>query len=108
MQSGRQGSPSGQSSPEIEEIELPGVLTVRENGRSIVVTPAEVPLLIRQLRLARGWSQERLAAECGYTDAPRALISNIETGQRTLGLKTLGIIFAALGGSVEIGFYSPS
>lgn len=93
-------------SPEVVEIEVPGKIYVREGGRSVVLTTIEIPEFIRQYRLARGWTQERLAAECGYTDAPRALISDIETGRRHLGLKTLGILFSALGGNVEIGFFT--
>lgn len=49
---------------------------------------------VRQLRQARGWSQERLAAEVGID---RTYIGGVERGERNLGLRNVYKIAEALG-----------
>lgn len=107
MQSAGAGEIAGAGTPEVEVYDLPGVLVTTAEGTSIMLKPDEVPALIRQMREARGWSQSQLAAQAGYTNEPRKLISEVETGDRNLGLKTLSRIFAAFGGEVRIGFFTP-
>lgn len=107
MQSAGAGEIAGAGTPEVEVYNLPGVMVTTPDGVSIFVTPDEVPALIRQMREARDWSQSQLAEAAGYTNAPRKLISEVETGDRNLGIKTLSRIFAALGGEVRIGFFTP-
>ena len=52
----------------------------------------------RQLRQARGWSQETLADTIG---TPAAHISRIELGQINLTLELMARIATALGGNVQ-------
>lgn len=49
---------------------------------------------VRRLRLARGLSQEKLAAECGID---MRYLGGIERGQENPSLKVLGDIAKALG-----------
>ena len=63
------------------------------------VTVADVPLLVKTLRVAEGLSQKDLGERIGY---PAPVVGNIEQGSRKLGLKTLGDIAAALGYEVRI------
>jgi len=48
---------------------------------------------VRELRLERGWSQEKFALECGLD---RTYISGIEKGRRNVSLKNIGRICMAL------------
>lgn len=50
------------------------------------------------LRKAKGWTQERLAAELGCTTA---CISNYENGLRNIDLKTAARLANALGCTVD-------
>lgn len=49
---------------------------------------------VRQQRVERGWSQERLAEECGLH---RTYIGSIERGERNLSLLNIYKIGRALG-----------
>jgi transcriptional regulator with XRE-family HTH domain len=49
---------------------------------------------VRELRAARGWSQEELADRVGIH---RTYIGDVERGERNLGLVNLGRIADALG-----------
>lgn len=49
---------------------------------------------LRRHREARGWSQERLAGECGVD---HSLVSRIESGQRNATRDVLGKLCAGLG-----------
>ena len=80
---------------EEEEIELPGELMPEGNLR-LSNTPDDMPKLIAGLRRWRGMTQAELGNAIGY---PAPVIGNIEQGIRKLGLKTLGDLFAALGGN---------
>jgi transcriptional regulator with XRE-family HTH domain len=51
-------------------------------------------LRVRQLRQLRGWSQERLAKECGLH---RTYIAGIEHGERNVSLMNIEKIAIALG-----------
>ena len=53
---------------------------------------------VRQLRRARGWSQEALADRCGLD---RTYISGIERGRRNVSLRDIEVIAQALGVSVS-------
>lgn len=53
---------------------------------------------IRELRKARGLSQEAFAAECGLD---RTYISGIERGKRNVSLRNIQIIARALGISMS-------
>ena len=57
--------------------------------------------VIRALRLARGWSQERLANACGYD---RAYIGQLERGERWPTVEAIWYVLHALGaGWTEFG-----
>jgi transcriptional regulator with XRE-family HTH domain len=49
---------------------------------------------VRKLRLAKGWSQERLAEEAGLH---RTFVGGIERGERNITLATLGRLARAFG-----------
>ncbi len=53
---------------------------------------------VRELRKAKGWSQERFADICGLD---RSYISLVELGKRNLTLETIGVIARHLGISVS-------
>ena len=59
---------------------------------------AALGLEIREARLAKGWTQDDLAAAA---DTDRAYIGNLETGRRNPALSTLARIAAALGVNVS-------
>lgn len=50
--------------------------------------------VIRALRTKRGWSQERLALECGYD---RAYVGQLERGQRWPTVEAVWYVLHALG-----------
>ena len=50
--------------------------------------------MIRALRAKRGWSQERLALECGYD---RAYVGQLERGQRWPTVEAIWYVVHALG-----------
>jgi len=52
---------------------------------------------VRQLRSERGWSQERLAEECGLH---RTYVGGIERGERNVSLVNIEKIASALGVSI--------
>ena len=49
---------------------------------------------LRALRLARGWSQEKMAERCGLH---RTYVGAIERGERNVTLETLNALALALG-----------
>ena len=49
---------------------------------------------LRALRLARGWSQEKMAEKCGLH---RTYVGAIERGERNVTLETLNALALALG-----------
>ncbi len=49
---------------------------------------------LRTLRLARGWSQEKMAEKCGLH---RTYVGAIERGERNVTLQTLNALAVALG-----------
>jgi len=49
---------------------------------------------LRALRLVRGWSQEKMAEECGLH---RTYVGAIERGERNVTLETLNALALALG-----------
>jgi len=49
---------------------------------------------LRALRLARGWSQEKMAEKCGLH---RTYVGAIERGERNVTLDTLNALAVALG-----------
>ena len=49
---------------------------------------------LRALRLARGWSQEKMAEKCGLH---RTYVGAIERGERNVTLETLSALALALG-----------
>lgn len=49
---------------------------------------------LRAFRLARGWSQERMAEKCGLH---RTYVGAIERGERNVTLETLNALALALG-----------
>jgi len=49
---------------------------------------------VRALRLARGWSQEKMAEKCGLH---RTYVCAIERGERNVTLETLNALALALG-----------
>ena len=101
MQSGGEGTFNGTTDEvEEEEINLPGQL-LPGDGLRLSNTPDAMPELIRELRKMQGMTQAELGAAIGY---PTPVIGNIEQGQRKLGLKTLGDLFAALGGELYIEY----
>lgn len=53
---------------------------------------------VRELRKARGRSQEAFAAECGLD---RTYISGIERGRRNISLRNIEVIAKALGISIS-------
>lgn len=55
---------------------------------------AELPNRIRELRIARDWSQDQLAAACGCS---KAQISDLERGNRGLDIDWMRRIARALG-----------
>ena len=101
MQSAGGGEFSGTIAEiEEEEIDLPGQLLPGE-GLRLSNTPDAMPALIAGLRRARGMTQTQLGEAIGY---PAPVIGNIEQGSRKLGLKTLGDLFAALGGELYVEY----
>lgn len=101
MQSAEGGAFAGISEGvEEEEIELPGQL-LPGGGLRLSNTPDSMPELIAALRKMRGMTQGELGQAIGY---PAPVIGNIEQGSRKLGLKTLGDLFAALGGELYIEY----
>lgn len=54
--------------------------------------------VLRALRTARGWSQERLAHACGYD---RAYVGQLERGQRWPTVEAVWYVLHALGASWE-------
>jgi transcriptional regulator with XRE-family HTH domain len=52
---------------------------------------------VRELRRAKGFSQEGFAAECGLD---RTYIGGIERGERNLALRNIEVIAKALGISI--------
>lgn len=48
---------------------------------------------LRDLRKARGWSQERLASECGLD---RSYVGGVERGERNISLDNICRIAASL------------
>jgi transcriptional regulator with XRE-family HTH domain len=50
--------------------------------------------VVRALRLARGWSQERLANACGYD---RAYVGQLERGERWPTVEAIWYVLHALG-----------
>lgn len=85
---------------EEEEIDVPGVVLPGDKLR-LSNTPDAMPELIAALRKMRGMTQAELGQAIGY---PAPVIGNIEQGSRKLGLKTLGDLFAALGGELYIEY----
>ncbi|RIV19408.1 XRE family transcriptional regulator [Fibrisoma montanum] len=85
---------------EEEEVSVPGVVLPGE-GLRLSNTPDAMPALIAALRKWRGMTQAELGQAIGY---PAPVIGNIEQGSRKLGLKTLGDLFAALGGELYIEY----
>lgn len=59
---------------------------------------ADQPQSIASLRLAKGWSQARLAKEA---DTTQAQISKIERGMQSVGTDTIGGLARALGADPE-------
>ena len=53
---------------------------------------------VRQLRLRRGWSQEKLASEAGLH---RTYVGSVERGERNVSLDNIVAIARALGVSVQ-------
>lgn len=53
---------------------------------------------VRELRTARGLSQETLADKCGLD---RTYISGIERGRRNVALRNIGAIAKALGVGID-------
>jgi transcriptional regulator with XRE-family HTH domain len=53
---------------------------------------------VRELRKARGLSQERFAAQCGLD---RTYISGIERGRRNISLRNIEVIAKTLGISLS-------
>ncbi|HJT78990.1 MAG TPA: helix-turn-helix transcriptional regulator [Gemmataceae bacterium] len=53
---------------------------------------------VRELRKARGLSQEAFAAECGLD---RTYVSGIERGRRNVSLRNIEVIARALGISIS-------
>lgn len=53
---------------------------------------------VRELRKARGFSQEGFAAECGLD---RTYLGGVERGERNLALRNIEIIAKALGKSIS-------
>ena len=53
---------------------------------------------VRELRKARGWSQEEFAHQCGLD---RTYMGGIERGERNVALRNLERVAAALGISIE-------
>lgn len=49
---------------------------------------------VRELRLSRGYSQEKFAAHCGLD---RSYIGGIERGERNVALRNIDVIAGALG-----------
>ena len=49
---------------------------------------------VRQLRKARGWSQEVFAQQCGLD---RSYVGGVERGDRNIGLMNIGKMAEALG-----------
>jgi DNA-binding XRE family transcriptional regulator len=90
---------------EEEDIDLPGEVLPARNGEAggfrLSATPDQMPALIAGLRRWRGLTQAQVGEAIGY---PAPVIGNIEQGSRKLGLKTLGDLFAALGGELHIEF----
>ncbi len=56
-------------------------------------------LRVRELRMAKGYSQESFAAKCGLD---RTYISGIERGKRNVALRNIDAIAKALGVSISI------
>jgi transcriptional regulator with XRE-family HTH domain len=52
---------------------------------------------VRELRHARGWSQEAFADECGLD---RTYVGGIERGERNVGLRNIAVIANTLGVSI--------
>ena len=101
MQSADGGTFSGEANGiEEEEIDLPGQLLPGE-GLRLSNIPDAMPELIAALRKMKGMTQAQLGEAIGY---PAPVIGNIEQGRRRLGLKTLGDLFAALGGDLYIEY----
>lgn len=69
----------------------------------VSVDPEDVPKLIAAIRKGRSLSQTQLGSKMEST-YNRQVISNIETGQRKLGLKTIDQIAKALSLEVKIQF----
>lgn len=53
---------------------------------------------VRELRKAKGWSQEEFAHQCGLD---RTYMGGIERGERNVALRNLERLAAALGISIE-------
>lgn len=53
---------------------------------------------IRQLRKARGWSQDKLARKCGIS---MSFLGHIERGTRIMSIETLNSICLALDASAD-------
>lgn len=53
---------------------------------------------VRELRKAKGWSQEELAHKC---DLDRTYAGSIERGERNVALRNIEKIAVALGVSIE-------
>lgn len=101
MQSAEGGELAGIADQiEEEEINLPGQL-LPGDGLRLSNTPDAMPELIKELRKMKGMTQAELGEAIGY---PAPVIGNIEQGTRKLGLKTLGDLFAALGGDLYIEY----
>ena len=81
-----------------EKIDVLGVALPGDKLR-LSNTPDAMPELIAALRKLRGMTQAKLGEAIDY---PAPVIGNIEQGSRKLGLKTLGDLFAALGGELCI------
>ncbi len=53
---------------------------------------------MRELRVKRGWSQDRCVHECGLD---RTYMGGIERGERTLALRNIERIASALGVTIS-------
>lgn len=53
---------------------------------------------VRELRKAKGWSQEKFAHQCGLD---RTYMGGVERGERNLALRNIERLAAALGISIE-------
>lgn len=72
-------------------------LKSREDASTVSEISDRIAVRIRELRLAKGWSQEQLAEATGLS---RDAVSRIERGDRSPSLDTLNLVARALGTSL--------